>query len=162
MKILKLSIKSVVLSVVIISGILIFSLFKNTKTNIPRNPSMNIVGGSCDYSQFNGLCKIISITKTKDSIAQKEVMGGPKYEGFDIKFKIVSSNLSSNYSVFLNKEYLLNLSNSWYPGQKYLEKYKIKEGSQFNCQIKVITNGTCSPIIFDFENINTNDYFETD
>jgi hypothetical protein len=162
----KLLIKIIFFCLLTVLGILLFNFFKNTnKAKLSENisPNNDIIGGPCTYNQLDGLCKIISIAKTKESKDQINVSGGPGYEGFEINFKFnFDKKIDSNYSKYLNKEYLLKLDNSWYPGQKYLEKYKIKQGSSFNCQIKVITNGTCSPVIFDFKDINTNDYFETD
>ena len=59
------------------------------------------------------------------------------------------------------KEFLLTLANSWYPGPKFLRKYGIEVDRSFDCYLKVITKGTCTPILFDFPAINLSDYFES-
>jgi len=41
-----------------------------------------------------------------------------------------------------------------------LEKYHIAEGSDVACQLNLITQGTCSPIVYTFTAIDTADYFE--
>ena len=61
----------------------------------------------------------------------------------------------------LKKEHLLQLRNSWYPGEKFIEKYGIEVGKTFKCTLCVIKSGTSTPIIFEFDDIDTTDYFET-
>lgn len=125
------------------------------------------LGGPCSYDKYQGSCKIISIIKTDASRHQIEVGGGPGYEGFEIKFKYIPKdklNMSESTKwaedQILDKEHLLLLINSWYPGPKFLEKYKIKENTTFDCKAEVITEGTCSPVGFEFNDINVSDYFE--
>jgi len=52
------------------------------------------------------------------------------------------------------------LKNSGYPGPKFLEKYGIEAGKSFECHLKVIVKGTCTPILFEFPTIDLRDYFE--
>jgi hypothetical protein len=128
-----------------------------------------IVGGACSYDRIPGTCKIISVTKTSDSIRQAAVTGGPGYEGFAIKFRFTPSAQKQEYSQkwadrigdVLAKEYTLLLTNSWYPGEKFLDKYKIVEAKTFDCKLGLITKGACAPVILEFPDINTSDYFET-
>ncbi|MHC1632007.1 MAG: ABC transporter substrate-binding protein [Methanotrichaceae archaeon] len=61
----------------------------------------------------------------------------------------------------MGREYLLQLCNSWYPGPRFLEKYNITEGAIFGCTLSLITKGTCSPIVFKFDEIDNCDYFES-
>ena len=58
-------------------------------------------------------------------------------------------------------ENVLQLCNSWYPGPKSLQKYNITERAVFNCSIKLIKTGACSPVIIRFEDIDQCDYFES-
>lgn len=55
----------------------------------------------------------------------------------------------------------LRLMNSWYPGARFLERYGIAAGKSFECTLKVITQGTCTPTIIDFPHIDRTDYFES-
>ena len=62
----------------------------------------------------------------------------------------------------LKKEYhLLDLKNSWYPGEQFSKKYGHEKGEVLKCTLKVITLGTCTPVGFEFDEVNTTDYFET-
>ncbi|MCX9025796.1 MAG: hypothetical protein OIN85_06840 [Candidatus Methanoperedens sp.] len=132
-----------------------------TASNTPM-----IVGGPCSYDKFRGTGRIISIHQTVQS-KQQAVYSG--YEGFEIKFKfmpvepvnIENVRWVNNIQDILDREYLLLLTNSWYPGQNYLEKYSITENATFGGELLLITKGTCSPTIFRFDTINTTDYFET-
>ena len=137
----------------------------NNATASNSNAPM-IVDGPCSYEKFRGTGRIISIQQTGQS-KQQAVYSG--YEGFEIKFKFMPveplniENVTwvNNIQDILDREYLLLLANSWYPGQKYLEKYSIKENATFGGELLLITKGTCSPIGFRFDTINTTDYFET-
>jgi hypothetical protein len=129
-----------------------------------------LIGGACSYDRISGTCQIISVTKTSESIRQAQIGGGPGYEGYEIKFKFTPSEEKLEYRKasgggiedIVNKEHTLQLTNSWYPGDKFLEKYMIKEGKVFNCVLCLITKGTCTPVLFEFPDINTSDYFETE
>jgi len=52
------------------------------------------------------------------------------------------------------------LSNLSYPGKAFLEKYDIAVSRDFDCYLKVIIKGTCTPILFEFPSIMLDDYFE--
>jgi len=52
--------------------------------------------------------------------------------------------------------------NSWYPGPRFLERYGIAAGKSFACTLNVISQGTCTPAVFDFQGIDRADYFETE
>jgi len=137
----------------------------NNATASNSNTPM-IVGGPCSYEKFRGTGRIISIQQTGQS-KQQAVYSG--YEGFEIKFKFMPvdplniENVTwvNNIQDILDREYLLLLTNSWYPGKNYLEKYSITENATFGGELLLITKGTCSPIGFRFDTINTTDYFET-
>lgn len=128
------------------------------------------VGGPCSYNEFQGSCKIISIFKTEASMQQAGVVGGPGYEGFEVEFaftpnkplNLKNTGWANEENNILNQNYPLQLTNSWYPGPKYLEKYHIKKSAVFGCKLELRTKGTCSPKGFKFDDIKTGDYFETE
>lgn len=128
-----------------------------------------MLGAGCSYEKIPGEAKIISITKTEESTRQETVSGGPGYEGYEIKFKFNPLQQKQEYGTtqpayesILEKEHTLQLTNSWYPGDKFLKKYKIEVGKTLNCVLGLLSNGSCSPVIFEFADINTSDYFETE
>ena len=124
-----------------------------------------LIGGGCSYDDYPGACEIVSILKTDESAHQAEVGGGPGYEGYEVSFVFSPDepmNLTEDWeNLVFGGAHLLQLCNSWYPGPRFLEKYNITEGAVFDCTLKLIAGGTCSPIIFEFEDIDRCDYFES-
>ncbi|HBH87106.1 MAG TPA: hypothetical protein DDY17_05845 [Syntrophaceae bacterium] len=122
-----------------------------------------LAGGPCTYDGYPGQAKITRIEMTGQSKGQANVVGGPGYEGYEIWFSFVTDKeIKQDWAKeALKKEHLLKLSNSWYPGEKYLKKYGLEKGKLLRCTLKVITSGTCTPVIFEFDEVNTIDYFET-
>ena len=122
---------------------------------------------TCTYDEYKGQCKICSIMQTNESIHQEKVIGGPGYAGFEVKFEFNPvQSLPLDVYDRINKSLIgcknvLELYNSWYPGPKFLQKYNITEGAIFNCSLKLIKSGTCSPEIIGFKEIDQRDYFES-
>lgn len=60
----------------------------------------------------------------------------------------------------MRDQHQLRLKNSWYPGPRFIKKYAIAPGKSFACTLRIITRGTCTPILFDLPKIDTADYSE--
>ncbi len=115
-------------------------------------------GGPCEYKTYKGVARIISIQKQEMSRGY----GGPSHEAYKVRFSFSTGlEIMEPHGKVEGREYTLKLTNSWYPGPKFLEKYGIEEGKSYDCYLKVITAGTCTPVIFDFPSINLSDYFES-
>ncbi|MBA7493659.1 hypothetical protein ES702_04220 [subsurface metagenome] len=102
-----------------------------------------LVGGPCSYDTFKGKCKITSIIN-ENTIKFKFTPTEPLSE----KAKRVDlTREREKYVGYLGLECLKNK----YPITKEdLEKCHIKENTVFDCELEVITSGTCTPIIFKF------------
>ncbi len=113
-----------------------------------------LIGGECEYKRYKGQATIISVTKkSRHDIKQQE-----KYE---VKFLFTTDQeIKETYAQSEGQKFLLLLSNSSYPGKRYLEKYGIEVGRIFDCYLKVIVKGTCTPVLFEFPFIRLDDYFE--
>jgi hypothetical protein len=148
-------------AVVIIAAVMLLIYFLQAKKS-PELLNSSRVGGKCFYDEYQGKVIITSIKMTDKSKAQKNTNGGPGYAGYEVLFRYsTSQTIKQTWARDVqNKEYPLLLINSWYPGEAYLKKYNIKQGSEFDCTLKVITQGTCTPIIFEFKDIKRDDYFE--
>lgn len=119
-----------------------------------RTPTTVSEGGPCEYKKYKGQAKIESIT-------QKPKPPSYSHEIFEVKFSFESDQeITENFARTNAKEFVLLLNNSEYPGSKFLKKYNIQVGEIFECHMKVITKGTCTPIIFEFPTIKLDDYFE--
>lgn len=142
---------TIILTIADCSG-LIRSMDLAAEKSAPR-----VVGGSCEYKHYKGQATITSIRKKE----LPEDYAGRSYESYEVKFSFFSEEeIKEAHGQVKGREYILMLTNSWYPGPKFLEKYRIKAGKSFECYLKVIIRGTCTPVLFDFPTIDLSDYFE--
>ena len=56
------------------------------------------------------------------------------------------------------RTFLLTMKNGTRLDQGFLNKYRIEPGRVFDCVLKVITRGTCTPTLFEFSGIDLGDY----
>lgn len=121
------------------------------------------LGGGCEYVEIPGTATIDSIEKTPDSAEQAAASGGPGYEGLEIRYTFAPSEPISDADVraWAEQAHTLQLSNSWYPGPRYIAKYGLAKGATLNAVLKVQTAGTCTPYVVDFPDLDTTDYFES-
>lgn len=120
--------------------------------------TQRVVGGPCEYKSYRGIATITSVRETKEN---PESRGGPPYQGYVVRFSFFSDEkIEESYGNVEGKQYTLKLKNSWNPGVKFLKKYGIETGRKFECYLKVITRGTCTPVLFDFPTIDLGNYFE--
>ena len=111
-------------------------------------------GGECEYKQYEGRAKIVSIE-------QKNKPPDHPHDIFEVKFSFSTDQvIEERFAQTEGRKFELLLDNSDYPGPKFLEKYGVKVGKVFECYMKVITKGTCTPILFEFPTIKLDDYFE--
>ncbi|MEE4353779.1 MAG: hypothetical protein V2J25_13020 [Desulfatiglans sp.] len=120
-------------------------------------------GGSCTYVSYDGNAQIVRVKQSQASLAQAKVLGGPGYGGYEVWFRFVPGPDVSSEQIkdYTSREYLFTLSNSWYVGPRYLKKYRIEAGRKYPCLLKLLKKGTCSPLVFEFKDINMSDYFES-
>ena len=123
-----------------------------------------VVGGPCQYKQYQGTATIISIYKKEMAKkARDSPYGGPFYQRYKVMFSFSpDQEIEEAWAQVEGRQFLLMLNNSHYPGPKFLEKYGIKQGKTFDCYLKVITKGTCTPVLIEFPTINLSDYFENE
>ena len=115
-------------------------------------------GGPCEYKIYKGSARFISILKKE----MPRGYGGLSHNSYEVKFSFsTEEEIKEAHGKVEGKEFLLTLANSWYPGPKFLWKYGIETDKSFDCYLKVIIKGTCTPILFDFPAINLSDYFES-
>jgi hypothetical protein len=102
------------------------------------------VGGSCRYKTYSGNATIISINKT----IPDDTEGNTRFE---VKFNFNPATIiEENFAQVKGKTFYLYDDNLRNPNQTYLEKYNIKIGQVLGGHLLAITQGTCTPVIFDF------------
>jgi hypothetical protein len=149
--------------ILIFSCVVLFCFALTTSLGNAFALSPDRAGGPCTYESYPGQATITRIEKTEQSKDQAKVVGGPGYEGYEVSFSFVTDKAIQQVwaKEALKNEHLLDLRNSWYPGEQFLKKYGLEKGKVLKCTLKAITSGTCTPIVFEFDEVNTIDYFET-
>jgi hypothetical protein len=145
---------------------LVLTLFGNCDQTEVKMVNDNIPaenGGACRYLSHEGKAKIVRITSTMASESQAKVKGGAGYKGFEVWFRFVpkSEIADPEIKALLRGEHLFTLYNGWYVGPRYLKKYKLKPGQSYRCKLKIIQQGACAPVVFEFIALDTKDYFES-
>lgn len=122
-----------------------------------------IVGGPCAYRDIPGSAHITSVETTATSSEQAHLNGGPGYAGLEVNFAFTPDApiTDANLKDWAAREHTLRLTNSWYPGPRYVAKYGLASGKSFPAVLKAITHGTCTPFLFAFPGIDQADYFES-
>ena len=120
----------------------------------PKTPK--VVGGPCEYRVYKGHATILSIQK---QAGRQAGSCGSAYECYHVRFSFQpGEKIEESFAQVGGKVFSLLLRNGWYPGPKFLHKYAIEAGKVFDCDLNVITRGTCTPVIFDFPAIDLSDY----
>ncbi len=72
-------------------------------------------------------------------------------------FEPNDSNIKSNY-IFKNwsDTSALTINGSINPSQHFIDSLQISIGKEFKCNRQEIFQGTCTPVLFQFEEINLN------
>jgi len=110
-----------------------------------------ILGGPCEYKGYRGQARIVSV--------QPVLSAGENGTTFEVAFSFHSAvPISESFARTEGRTFLLTMRNGTYPGQKFLEKYRIETDRVFDCTLQVITKGTCTPTQFEFAGIDLNDY----
>ena len=136
----------------------------NGRAMPPKTPNPRQFGGECVYNVYDGLATITRVEKTERSRNQANTPGGPGYEGYEVSYVIsLREPIVETWAKHVvTKEYPFTLKNSWYPGERYLEKYGLHVGEELPIQVQIITRGTCTPVILEFQTVDREDYFESE
>ena len=119
-------------------------------------PAERLIGGPCEYHRYKGKAEIVSVRPKR-----MPGNGAPSYETFEVLFSFQSEEeIEESWVRVEGRLHLLTLANGWYPGLEFLRRYRIETGQDFDCHLKVITKGACTPMLFDFPDIDVADYSE--
>lgn len=131
---------------ILVLGIAIISNWFVSKDESRGEPP--VFGGPCSYDKFKGKCKIISIFD-ENGIKFRFIPTEPlnlENVGWVKSEKDITDREYEQYAGYLGLKCL-----DKYPITKEdLEKCNIKENAVFDCEIGLITKGTCSPTTFTF------------
>lgn len=109
-----------------------------TGSEIARGP---LVGGPCEYRSYPGQAEILSVVPSTAA-------GGR----FDVKFRFFPDGAVEEPlgKAALERAFVLLPDRETPPDRAYIEQFDVRPGRRLSCTLKVITRGTCTPILFDF------------
>lgn len=109
-----------------------------TGSETARGP---LVGGPCEYSAYPGQAEILSV-------APANAHGGR----FDVKFRFIPDGTVEEPlgKAALQRTFSLLPDRETQPDRAFVEQFDIRPGKRIGCTLRVITRGTCTPILFDF------------
>lgn len=112
----------------------------------------NTIGTDCSYNQYQGKAIIISIdnapiNENNCPVNAKKVLFVFTPNDTTVRNNYLFKNWSDTSSLTV---YGIN------PSQTFLDSFHINVGTEFNCNRQEITQGTCTPVLFNFTGINLN------
>ena len=125
-------------------------------TNADGSPTQPWSGGACTYRRYRGRADVVSIRP-----ATMPGSGAPSYATREVLFVFhPDEQIREAWVQVDGRRFLLTLDNGRYPGPAFMAKYGIDVGSRLDCELALITSGTCTPMRFEFPTIDLADYFE--
>ena len=131
--------------------IFIFALFVGISV-VPAFSEQNgkerqLIGGPCEYKLYKGSARIISIKKTGEG-------GNPSHDRYEVKFIFSpEGKITESFAQVDDKEFLLQLDSMRDFRALTLKQNGIRIGALLDCMMKVITRGTCTPVLFGFPSL---------
>jgi hypothetical protein len=120
-----------------------------TGSETARGP---LVGGPCEYRSYPGQAEIVSMAPWA---APSPAAG----ERIDVKFRFIPDGPVEEPlgKAALQRTFSLLPDREMPPDRAFTEKFDIRPGKRLGCTLKVITRGTCTPILFDFPSLAPGD-----
>ena len=107
------------------------------------------VGGPCEYHRYQGRAEIVSLREITDPRNQS----GEKYE---VRFRFIpSQEIKESFVQVEGREFLLEINQSPYLTQEFIDEHGIQTGTVFNGYLQVIVRGTCTPVLFEFPSLSS-------
>lgn len=112
-------------------------------------PAQTMVGGPCAYADFPGKATITAITPLAGGNQ------GLPYPGLTVTFTFTPDQPMAGEPLYVpDKVQHLTLAGGRAPGQRFVDTYKLRPGLSLPCQLRLIRQGTCTPVLFEFPGID--------
>jgi len=100
-----------------------------------------LVGGPCEYRYYPGQAEIVSVVPSAAASGR-----------FDVRFRFIPDGTIEEPlgKAALERTFLLLPDRETPPDRAYVEQFDIRPGKRLGCTLRVITRGTCTPVLFDF------------
>lgn len=135
---------------VLMFGILFsFCLILSSTGSCPAGGKSTKLGGPCRYDTYDGRAEIISVTPIESTGAAKA----------SVRFLFHPDRpVDQKWLQTAGRIQNLRMVNGQDPSLGFIKKYGLETGRAVKCQLKVIIKGTCTPVIFDFPDVDRTDY----
>lgn len=112
-----------------------------TGPEIARGP---MVGGPCEYRSYPGQAEIVSVAPSAAAAGR-----------FDVRFRFIPDGAVEEPlgKAALGRTFSLLPEREMPPDRAFVEAFDIRPGKRYPCTLRVITRGTCTPILFDFPSL---------
>lgn len=117
------------------------------------------VGGPCRYESYPGTATFVDVKAWQP---ESPTAGAPTpYPPLAVTFTFTPAQPITKEPLYRpGAVHTFTLVNSMPPGPRFAAKYGITDGAVVPCQLRVIRDGTCTPVVFEFPGIDRADYFE--
>jgi hypothetical protein len=120
---------------------------------------VGLVGGPCRYDTFTGKATIVSIAPRQNRKAGEDPT--TPYAPLTVIYTFTPDAPIANEPLYKpDVRHTLTLVNGMPPGPRFVAKYGLAPGQVVACELRIIRQGTCTPVIYDFPGIDRTDYFE--
>ena len=121
--------------------------------------SLERAGGPCRYESYPGTATFVDVKAWQP---ESPMAGVPTpYPPLTVTFQFVPNQPITDEPLYKpDAVHTFTLINSMPPGPRFAAKYGIKACATVPCQLRVIREGTCTPVVFEFPGIDRADYFE--
>ena len=114
-----------------------------------------IHGGPCEYNEIPGVATIVSIKKADSSRTYCE-------NTVEVLFNFDPDDPTVEYTLptweDTNQRFVM--PGGYNPPLKWIQSYGIMEGKTYICKRTEITSGYCTPVIFEFPDLDTDGWGE--
>jgi hypothetical protein len=111
--------------------------------------AQTLVGGPCQYADFPGQATVTAVGP------QAEPDQGLSYAGLAVTFTFAPDRPIAGEPLYVpGKVHHLTLAGGRAPGQRFVDKYKLRPGLVLPCRLRIIRQGTCTPVLFDFPGLD--------
>ena len=116
------------------------------------NDTSHLIGGLCKYNTISGVATIVSIGEPDPN--EYNCANNPVKVIFDFAPEEPNAEESYSYPEWSDTGNSLTISDGANPPGSWVQDEGLIVGSEHPCLRKEIVSGTCTPVIFEFTDIN--------
>ena len=115
-------------------------------------PEPEVVGGACEYEDVAGIATIISVTEAPAEEYNCE--NNPVKVVFDFRPSYLLARLLYMFPDMSDEGNALTIAGGANPAADWVAAQGLVVGSKHTCIRREIVSGTCTPVIFEFPNLD--------